>query len=593
MTLRTNPGRQRRRTLASNSDAASPTRPPATRTGNCDYYDDSDDEKGHKSHDQMYNGACSLGRFCLNPCLCLATTARMICCRPKQQQVPPYRARRRSESPFTRCFVVFIIVCIVVFLTRKPRRRYPLRHQSDWSLDSMPIMIKMFDSSNDIGGWHHHNFQRFHSISFSLKSLNRSQMVDFNGLIIPSLRNAPTFRRSIADDNDIAYEVYKKKLTLAMDEKYRGPYYDHPEETFSPKCRPPNFKSLYFPSCNGFHEFDLSRDYNPDLIGDITETELSYYDSYRFRYVVLCLNLFVLPCCRLTLFYLSAGYYRDAWMLKRTDFNATDDNSSVLKTLRLRHPFSIEEFMEIQKDALVMERLTFSPRILNMFGHCAMSILVEPMPFELEEYIVPGSGMMQQVELDKYNDVHPMNDYTVPEKLEMALAMAESIADLHGYEGGVIVHNDIQLCQWLRNSDDKLVFGDFNRAEVMDWNSKEMTYCMYSNGYVYGNYRSPEEMRDDPLDEKIDIYSFGNNLYALLTGLWVFYENDDDKAVQEKVTKGQRAFIDERYRNRSHGEGKLVELMERCWNEEPSERVDIFEAVRFLREAIKENNKVK
>lgn len=39
-------------------------------------------------------------------------------------------------------------------------------------------------------------------------------------------------------------------------------------------------------------------------------------------------------------------------------------------------------------------------------------------------------------------------------------------------------------------------------------------------------------MRDDDLDEKIDIYSFGNNLYGLLTGLWVFYENDDDKVVQ-------------------------------------------------------------
>lgn len=98
-------------------------------------------------------------------------------------------------------------------------------------------------------------------------------------------------------------------------------------------------------------------------------------------------------------------------------------------------------------------------------------------------------------------------------------------------------------------------------------------------------------MRDDPLDEKIDIYSFGNNLYALLTGLWVFYENDDDKVVQQKVKGGERAFIDDRWRNRSYGEGKLVELMERCWNEHPKDRVDIFEAVRYLREAVKENKR--
>jgi len=39
-------------------------------------------------------------------------------------------------------------------------------------------------------------------------------------------------------------------------------------------------------------------------------------------------------------------------------------------------------------------------------------------------------------------------------------------------------------------------------------------------------------MRDDWLDEKIDVFSFGNNIYGLLTGLWVFYENDDDEVVQ-------------------------------------------------------------
>lgn len=94
------------------------------------------------------------------------------------------------------------------------------------------------------------------------------------------------------------------------------------------------------------------------------------------------------------------------------------------------------------------------------------------------------------------------------------------------------------------------------------------------------------------MDEKIDVFSFGNNIYALLTGLWPFYESDDDKVVQEKVTEGQRAFCDDRYRNHSYGEGKLVELLEKCWIEKPSERVDIFEAVRFLQEAVEENSRL-
>jgi hypothetical protein len=42
--------------------------------------------------------------------------------------------------------------------------------------------------------------------------------------------------------------------------------------------------------------------------------------------------------------------------------------------------------------------------------------------------------------------------------------------------------------------------------------------------------------------------------------------------------------------DRSFAEGKLVELLERCWEPDPSKRVDVFEVVRFLREAITDNN---
>jgi serine/threonine protein kinase len=173
-------------------------------------------------------------------------------------------------------------------------------------------------------------------------------------------------------------------------------------------------------------------------------------------------------------------------MLKHPAKNHTDEGG-VLKTLRLKHEYKIQSIYEVQKDALVMERLTSSPRILDIFGHCSTSIIVEPMPYEVEEYIVPGKGMAKQEDLDNYDDVKPMNDYTVAEKLQIALDMAESIADLHGFEGGVIVHDDVQLCQWLRNSDDKLKLGDFNRAEVMEWRDTNNTYCTYKNGYVYGN----------------------------------------------------------------------------------------------------------
>lgn len=46
---------------------------------------------------------------------------------------------------------------------------------------------------------------------------------------------------------------------------------------------------------------------------------------------------------------------------------------------------------------------------------------------------------------------------------------------------------------------------------------------------------------------------------------------------------GKRAFIDSRYRKRSRIEAELIELMEDCWRQRPSERPSIFEAVTRLK----------
>ncbi len=62
---------------------------------------------------------------------------------------------------------------------------------------------------------------------------------------------------------------------------------------------------------------------------------------------------------------------------------------------------------------------------------------------------------------------------------------------------------------------------------------------------------------------------------------------------QSKLKKGKTAYIDERYRTKSFISGKLVEVMEKCWAYDPKDRIDIFEAVRMLREISEEHAKRK
>jgi serine/threonine protein kinase len=105
-------------------------------------------------------------------------------------------------------------------------------------------------------------------------------------------------------------------------------------------------------------------------------------------------------------------------------------------------------------------------------------------------------------------------------------------------------------------------------------------------------WRSPEEYYDKPLNEKIDIWSLGNNFYGLLTGLAPFYELKHSEDVKQHLKKKEKSFIDPRYRERSYVERKLAEIIELCWEYEPDKRIDIHTLVKLLRDVSAENGKL-
>jgi serine/threonine protein kinase len=239
-------------------------------------------------------------------------------------------------------------------------------------------------------------------------------------------------------------------------------------------------------------------------------------------------------------------------------------------------------------EALVSERLTSFDRIANIYGHCGVAILSEFLDYgDIEMLVIPGTGYIQRVDLNDTAHLRPQNKLSAILKLQVALEMAEAISILHEYPEGIIVHNDISPSQFLFDSDGNIKLNDFNRAEIMLWNEETKEYCKYRNGAANGNYRAPEEYFDKPLDEKIDIYSFGNNIYTLLTGLWPFYELDYNHVneVQEMIKKGFKPFIDERYRTSSLEEAILVDIMEECWAFNPEDRPEIKALVKRLQVA--------
>ncbi|KAL3762560.1 hypothetical protein ACHAW5_007805 [Stephanodiscus triporus] len=395
------------------------------------------------------------------------------------------------------------------------------------------------------------------------------------------------------DASYLDLEKYYDDDSISIHAKGNDPNVEEPRP-----CQTPEFEHYYFPTCNDFHERDLGRSFDdPEKV------------------------LHPRPENEVNIAYLASGFYRDTWIFedspwiwpsrypaeklnklsqkkygvsneeRTSEMIAKSYRSAVLKTPRMTHDIGPGFLDEVWTEAIIMERLTKSPRIINIYGHCSSSTMVEVVPIEFEEAVVFDEGFLNHEVVEKRNrdGLRPYNNFTSTEKLHFALEMAESLADLHGYSEGIIVHDDVQMCQWLRTPDGHLKLGDFNRATIMSWNLLEGEYCKFNNGEGFSQYRAPEEYAARNLNEKIDIFSFGNNIYAMMTGLWNWYDEEDDDVIQKKLIDGKLPFVDPRYKNRSFAEKKLVELMEKCWIYNPDERISSFEAVEFLRDAVKDN----
>ena len=307
----------------------------------------------------------------------------------------------------------------------------------------LPILIRRldFNSIEDLGGWNRpYAFPRLSSLDpleDGQEDEFRSDVPDYGEVEYDTLPPDKFYRQ--VDPN--AEEKYERDM--AQKRKKKSKHVSHhwafdDDEVLDDECRRPEWWSGYYPTCNNFHQYDLALKYDEGIRG----AEFHEYDSA----------------------YIAHGYFREVWLVENHGYEGPDETLA-LKLFRYKHEMNFRQLETIRKDALVMERLTASPRIVNMYGHCAFSVTVEAIDNEMEKFIVPGNGYAQPEDLDDSQDVDPKNGYTVPEKLDIALAMAESLADLHGFSEGVIVHDDVQLCQWLKTRDGVIKLGDFNRAE--------------------------------------------------------------------------------------------------------------------------------
>ena len=185
------------------------------------------------------------------------------------------------------------------------------------------------------------------------------------------------------------------------------------------------------------------------------------------------------------LFTVSNGYYRTVFLSSTT---TTHIESVVVKMLNWRYNFTYDDFEYMRMDAIVNEKLNGNPEIVHSYSFCGNSIIGEAMAFgDLHKLAVPAGIGRQLPNIDNEKDLVVRNTLSGTQKLEWSLQMAESLLLLHSFPSGVIVHDDIQLSQFLLSESGKLKLNDFNRAEIMLWNERDQEYCKYRNYPGWGD----------------------------------------------------------------------------------------------------------
>ena len=273
--------------------------------------------------------------------------------------------------------------------------------------------------------------------------------------------------------------------------------------------------------------------------------------------------------------HLDSGGFKDVWRVFAEDNTPTD---FVLKTTLYKRGYRENDLTRHLKDALVMEETTSSKYVLNMYGYCAHSNLVESAWGTLNSWLSANREKANPLEL-----------------LEVAVMVARGVADMQVYRDGMptFAHADVKASQFLKltNMGDRLLFkiNDFNRGRLLtSKNPPEICPFIIRGKHKGSTCRAPEEYHDRAnLNDKIDVFSLGSVLFFILTGETPFQEVEKYKDAITQITSGVEPRLPKDIRESTDPSiVALVETMRKCRQMRPGDRPTSQEAATLLAEAL-------
>ncbi|PWA94530.1 ACT domain-containing protein [Artemisia annua] len=173
-----------------------------------------------------------------------------------------------------------------------------------------------------------------------------------------------------------------------------------------------------------------------------------------------------------------------------------------------------------------------------------------------------------------YDYLHKQRgSFKLPTLLKISIDISKGMNYLHQNN---IIHRDLKAANLLLDEHEVVKVADFGVARV-----KAQTGVMTAETGTY-RWMAPEVIEHKPYDHKADVFSFGVVLWELLTGKLPYEYLTPLQAAVGVVQKGLRPTIPK------NTPPKLVELLEKCWQQDPSLRPDFTEIIEILNQISKE-----
>jgi serine/threonine protein kinase len=184
-----------------------------------------------------------------------------------------------------------------------------------------------------------------------------------------------------------------------------------------------------------------------------------------------------------------------------------DGGSHALKVCLSALAYDAEMLKRFEREIQIM-RVLDHPSIINVteFGYLRHDDL--DLPFFVMPYLSGNLGASLSQPVD-------------PERtMNIVMDVLHALAYAHQFEQGGILHRDLKPSNILISSDGRGFLADFGIAKVSDTVSSLKTRSATMTRATFGTsyYMSPEQIKNEVLDARSDLYSMGILLYEVVTG---------------------------------------------------------------------------